>query len=91
MLLKFLFKKKYYLAVIQEASKHRAAPNNEENLKYFPMQAKKYRKAKDKGKKNKLLQACLSGVGHIFSEIKAMKYSTGQSQRLCTIFFYQQW
>ena len=51
------------------------------------MQAKKYRKAKDKSRKNKLLHACLGSVWHIFSEIKAMKYSTGQSQRLYTIFF----
>ena len=39
----------------------------------FHMQAKKCRKAEDKIKKNKLLQACLSGEGNIFSEIKAMR------------------
>ena len=39
----------------------------------FHMQAKKCRKTEDKIKKNKLLQACLSGEGNIFSEIKAMR------------------
>ena len=39
----------------------------------FHMAAKKCRRAEEKIKKNKLLQACISGEGNIFQEIKAMR------------------
>ena len=39
----------------------------------FHMAAKKCRRAEEKISKNKLLQACISGEGNIFKEIKAMR------------------
>ena len=39
----------------------------------FHMQAKKCQRAEEKIRKNKLLNACLTGEGNIFSEIKSMR------------------